>query len=101
MRIMFNSYYFDVFPSVTTEIEMFLDELLEFFCHYVRTSVVNCVLNVLLRANDIDAVVCTTSRVDQYFASTTRNRASKIARVGCACIKSIWRLEKFKVTIGQ
>lgn len=86
MRIMVNSYYFDVFPFVTTEIEMFLDELLEFFCHYVRTSVVNCVLNVLLKANfatgDIDAVVCTTSRVDRYFASTTRNRASKTACVG-------------------
>lgn len=66
---------------------------LNFFCHYVRTSVVNCVLNVLLRANfatgDIDAVVCTTSRVDQYFASTTRNRASKTARVGFVLAKKV------------
>lgn len=49
---------------------------------------VTCDPNVLLTANfatgdiHVDAGVCTARRVAQYFASTTRNVASKTARVG-------------------
>lgn len=92
MRIIVNNHYCHLFPFVNTENKMFPDRHTEFLVFMAERW-----LMILLQMSpfpqrigyskscnwqDIDAVVCVTRPVVQYFVGTTDNGATKYVRVG-------------------